>query len=363
MAYTYALMQEDETPEVSALMTASFPKSYRRIFFIKPEHTVVAREGNQVVGGMNMDVFSLPNKRKVGYLGWLYVEKDHQGQGIGNALTEQAIAHLKDVGCTDIIACVEGDNSSSLKQFANHGFTIMSIREQVSRFGIGLLKVNKRAARFFDMGYFLWHLSIPEEMVEEPRDQRPFAFTVLCNILLWYPCLKGWNLLNMLFPGTMADWTQDPFYQRSPLFLLLVPVFALTVRTLSMEISARIQQTEVTFLSWDTAWLLGVLLPLLVGIPFPVPGNVYIAGTRWRNSDMDSVLCRIARTGQLALAFLCLPLKGSIALRYCYTLMFLDSLFFFYPFTGFNSSRVKKRGADSFIIPSVSVLMVTVMLW
>jgi ribosomal protein S18 acetylase RimI-like enzyme len=145
MAYTYALMQEDETPEVSALMTASFPKSYRRIFFIKPEHTVVAREGNQVVGGMNMDVFSLPNKRKVGYLGWLYVEKDHQGQGIGNALTEQAIAHLKDVGCTDIIACVEGDNSSSLKQFANHGFTIMSIREQVSRFGIGLLKVNKRA--------------------------------------------------------------------------------------------------------------------------------------------------------------------------------------------------------------------------
>lgn len=362
MSYTYALMQEEDRAQVASLMNASFPKSYHRIFFIKPDHTIVAKDGKTVIGGMNMDVFSLPNKKKIGYLGWLYVDKAYRGVGIASALTEQSISHLKKMGCTDIVACVEGDNGSSLKQFASHGFSIMSIRSQIARFGVGLAKINKRASRFFDMGYFLWHLAIPEETKEEQGDQRPFMLTVLCNILLWFPCLKGWNLLNMIRPGTMPDWSQDPFYQQSPLFLLMIPVFALTIRTLSMEVSARIQQAEVSFLAWDTAWLPGILLPLLVGIPFPVPGNIYIAGYHWRNSDMDTVLCRIARTGQLALAFLCLPLKGSIALRYCYTLMVLDSLFFFYPFTGFNSSRVKKRGADSFLIPSVSVLMVTIIL-
>jgi len=362
MDYTCALMQEDEKPQVLALMETCFPKSYRSIFFIKPPYTLLARSEGKIVGGMNMDVFTLPNKKKIGYLGWLYVDKSFQGQGIASALVEESIAHLKAIGCTDIIACIEGDNSSSLKQFANRGFSVMSIRSQIARFGIGLFKVNNRASRFLDMGYFLWHLEIPERPVKNYGDQSSFTMTVLFNILLWIPCLTGWNLMHLFFPSLMPDWTSDPFYGKSSLFLIMIPMFALTIRTLSMEISARIQQTEVMFMAWDTAWFLGFLMPFVFGIPFPVPGNVYISGYHWHNADMNGVLSRIARTGQLALAFLCLPLRGSIALRYCYTLLVLDCWFFFYPFTGFNASRVKKQGFDSFIIPFVSVIVVTLII-
>lgn len=363
MDFEIALMRQDEMQEVRSLMEQCFPKAYWHIFFIKPSYTLVARADGKIVGGMNMDLFTLPNKRKVGYLGWLYTAGGYRGNGIGEALSQKAIAFLTEQKATDVVACIEGDNGSSMGVFASMGFSIMPLRSQITRFGIGMLKVNKRASRFFDMGYFLWHLQIPAEFHQDDSAQRSFITTAFLSILAWIPSITGWNLLHYLFPSLMPDASGDWLAQKYSVILLLIPLFSLAIRTLSMKLSARVQNVDVRFLGWDVAWLAGFLLPLLTGIPFPVPGNIYINGYRWHNSDMDGALCKLARTEQLALAFFCLLLKGSIALRYTYTLLLLDSLFFFYPFSGYNANRVKKRGAAAFVTPMVMVIVTSLILF
>jgi RimJ/RimL family protein N-acetyltransferase len=363
MDYTIDLLKQEEIPAARTLMESCFPKSYHSIFFIHPDKTLVARSEGKIVGGMNMDIAILPNKKRVGYFGWLYTDDSCRGSGIASALTLASIEFLQKQRCTDIVSCVEGDNGSSMKVMANNGFSIMPLRRQMQRFGLGLVKVNRMADRFFDMGYFLWHMQLPETETPVESEQRSFLTTALLNILAWIPCLSGYNLLHLLFPSLMPNCLQDWMYQKYPLILLSLPLFALAVRTLSMEISAQVQHVDVQFIGWDTAWLLGFLCPLILGIPFPVPGNVYISGYHWHNSEMDGVLCKMARSEQLFLAFFCILFRGSIALRYCFTLLLLDSLFFFYPFTGFNASRVKKRGAAAFVTPVAQVIVTALLLF
>ncbi|MFA6845606.1 MAG: GNAT family N-acetyltransferase [Sphaerochaetaceae bacterium] len=361
MEFTVSPIQDQEKAQTFALMENCFSSSYRRIFFLHPETTLVAKSEDMVIGGMNMDVYTLRNGLKIGYLGWLYTDERYRGQGVASSLLENSLRFLKEKGCSDVIACVEGDNSSSFKELAHNGFSIMSLGEQLFRFGIGIGKVNRHASRFFDMGYFLWHLQLGTEKAEQDNDQSSFFTTILINTLLWIPCLKGWNLMHYLFPRLVEDASHDWVSAKSALLLFLIPALALSIRTFSMKLSAKIQNTKVQFLGWDTAWLLAVIFPFVTGFPFPVPGNIYIKGYHWCNSDMDGVLCKIARMEQIWLALFCLFFRNSIALRYCFNLLILDCLFYFYPFTGFNASRVKKRGMAAFVTPVVTTICVAIL--
>ncbi|MFA5699264.1 MAG: GNAT family N-acetyltransferase [Sphaerochaeta sp.] len=298
--------------ETEALMSASFEKRYHSIFFLKEESTLIAREGNSVIGGINLDI--IPTKaQKIGYIGWLYVDSNHRGRGLAQALVDEAVLFLTNNGCTTITACVEGDNYASAKQLT--GFTIMGPLQQLIHFGTGIFKLNNVAARSFDMGYFLY----TNTAKEAKTNLLALGGTIILNTLLLLPL---YCKISILKPIT---------YSKT---IFLIPALTLIIRTAAMAIIAK---KEGVYRGWDTAYLLGTILPFFFGVPFPVPGNVYLNG---KPNPKTLKKMAIASTTALSLLIILLP---SWPLRiYPIILLIFDTIFWWYPFGGFNAARLRK---------------------
>ncbi|WP_320129032.1 GNAT family N-acetyltransferase [uncultured Sphaerochaeta sp.] len=339
--YAIRLLETEEEPELLRLMKDCFEPSLEKIFSIHPESTFIALQGDTPVAGINLDIFQVNKTIRMGYISWLYTQAEHRGKGLAGKLLSRAMEFLQEQGCTDVCACIEGDNPASFKQLVRQGFAILPGKGQLALFRFGIYKVYKHASRFFDMGYFLYHYSFFNNKRERPvqTPSKALGVTLLGNTLLWFACLKGWNLLHLFGLKTNHSlWGMGkPDFALS---LLLVPALFLGIRTLAMELSAKVQKIEVEYRSWDTAWILAFLTSFLIGIPFPVPGNLYIKGNDWDLGQMQPKLTMMARSSQLAIGIACLFFSHDFALRYILPLLFLDSLFFFYPFCGFNAKRI-----------------------
>ena len=99
---------------------------------------------------------------------------------------------------------------------------------------------------------------------------------------------------------------------------------------------------------WDTAWILAAILTFTVGFPFPVPGHLYIKGHTWSLQKNQHMLARMAIAAQISLALVCLVSPKGIPLLFGLALLALDAFFPFYPFCGYNSSRIKRKGTKTY---------------
>ena len=345
-------IRKDEVDEALCLMGRCFPKSYASIFFLYPESTFVAVSDGKIVGGINADVYKA--KVKVGYLGWLYVDEDHRGLRIGQNLLDYAISHLEDE--VDIICgCIEGDNPSSFKNLANRpGFSIMSLSKQFKVFGLRMFKVWKRASRFFDMGYFMWHKQRGKE--EGPDSLSPtlekqlgsFFSSVFFNTLLFS--------LSLLIRGKLT------------MSSTLIPFVILSLRTAFQAIVLKIRKVRPIYLSWDTSWL-SSLLSVLLPFYFPTPGGVYPRGKKWSLEKEKKTLAYAALASLMALvAALPLSLWNKNVISFSLFLLVSDSLLCFYPFCGFSASRIarmldKKAKVLHIAIFTLLSLMVFLFYW
>ena len=364
--YAIALIREEQIAETHTLMSRCFEAKLASIFYLHPETTLVVTYQAKVVAGINLEVYQVNSQVRMGYIGWLYTDKDHRGKALAGRLLGEAITFLKEQGCTSLSACVEGDNPASFKQLANQGFSILSLWQQLKLFRLGTVKVYHRASRFFDMGYFLWYRSLTGKSIKQSKGgMKPLARTLLGNTLLFFFCLKGWNLLNLtgLYPLGPA-FSSLTTLQLIP--LLVFPSLFLLVRTGAMAILATAEKErgnkavraitktkgnegkEVIYRGWDTAWILAILLTVTIGFPFPVPGNVYIKGTKWNLQEKEHLLARMSIAGQVAVALICLFASKWIPLLFGLSLLALDGFFFSYPFCGFNASRVKRLGTKTY---------------
>ncbi len=333
--YSISVMKKEQEAETRELMQRCFDKSLASIFFLHPDTTLVVIHEDKVVAGLNLDVYQVNKQVKMGYLGWLYTDKEHRGKGLAGKLLSEALIFLRSLGCTDVAGCVEGDNPASFKQLENKGFSRLSLLGQVRRFRFGLFRVWKHASRFFDMGYFFWHLSLDDTRTQSyPENLKAFLLGVVANTLLFIPVLFGWNLVSLL----NFSWMQFSHETGSLLFAL--PLVSLLVRTLPSLVFAHIQKIRLVYRQWDTAYFTALLLPLLVGLPFPVPGNLYIQGSNWSLKTHAKDLARMSLISNTSLALLFILLPNP----YTLFLLTLDTFFFFYPFCGFNSSRIKREG-------------------
>ena len=109
-----------------------------------------------------------------------------------------------------------------------------------------------------------------------------------------------------------------------------------------------IKEKMVIYRDWDTAWILAILLTFTVGFPFPVPGNLYIKGFDWNLKKEEKTLASMGIAGLAAVALICLFAPKGIPLLFGLALLALDGFFFFYPFCGFNASRIKRIGAKTY---------------
>lgn len=360
--YRIALIETDQIEEAKHLMRSVFEPSLESIFYLHPESTLVALYENKVVAGINLDIYQVNKHVKMGYIGWLYTDENHRGQQLAGKLIDAGQTFLKQEGCNEISACVEGDNPASFKQLCNRGFSILGLSEQIKLFKLGTCKVYHHASRFFDMGYFLYHKSLTND-TRKPASTNLTAFilTIIGNTLLFFVCLKGWNLLSLL--GFSFDLANFSFLIRNQrFFLLLTPTLFLGTRTVSMLISAQVQGKHVVYRAWDTAWITALLFSGILGVPFPVPGNLYLQGHAWKLEEETGTLALMARSGQVSLALICLLLVQSKALWFGLPLLILDTLFFFYPFCGFNARRLVRGGKISVITSLAALIAVLVFL-
>ncbi|MDY0289618.1 MAG: GNAT family N-acetyltransferase [Sphaerochaeta sp.] len=389
--YSIALIREEQIEETKALMRRCFDAKYASIFYLHPESTLVVTANNGVVAGINLDIYQVNKEVRMGYIGWLYTDNEARGNGLAGKLLKEAIRFLTEQGCTSLSACVEGDNPASFKQLEQEGFSILGLKDQIQLFRMGTAKVYHHASRFFDMGYFLWHKSLTGDPVKEANTGlKAFIPTLLGNTVLFFFCLQGWNLLNLagIHPIKTIFSSLTPPLQ---ILSLTIPTLFLLARTGSMALLAAIEkrmkangryekrevarnadmslshnegreQSMMVYRSWDTAWIAALLLTFTVGLPFPVPGNLYIKGHSWNLEEEKAFLARIAIAAQAAVALLALFVPKGMPLLFGLTLLLLDGFFFFYPFCGFNASRIQRMGAKTYGLSLAITLAVVVLL-
>lgn len=381
--YAIALIREDQIEEARALMSRCFEAKLASIFYLHPESTLVATYQDKVVAGINLDVYQVNRRVKMGYIGWLYTDEDHRGNALAGKLLDQAISFLSQEGCTSLSGCVEGDNPASFKQLANRGFAILGLKDQLKLFRLGTAKVYHHASRFFDMGYFLWHKSLTGQSIKAAQTgQKALALTLLGNTLLFLFCLQGWNLLNLTGLHPMQA-TFSTFETTQQIMVLIFPSLFLLARTGAMALLAALgrerrdkavrkskdprkeedtQQRAMVYRSWDTAWILAIILTLTIGFPFPVPGNLYVKGHDWKLEREKNSLARMAIAALAAVALVAFFVPKGMSLIFGLALLALDGLFFFYPFCGFNASRIQRMGAKTYGLSSAITLAVMLLL-
>ncbi len=346
-AYTISIMKKEQERETKELMQRCFDKSLASIFFLHPDTTLVVLHEGRVVAGLNLDVYQVNKQVKMGYLGWLYTDEKHRGRGLAGNLISEALVFLKSLGCTDAAGCVEGDNPASFKQLEKEGFARLPLSAQLRRFRFGLVRVWTHASRFFDMGYFLWHLNLDGcKDAGYPENLKAFLFGSMANTLLFLPVLLGWNLFSLF----NLSWLQ--FSHENTSLVYALPLLTLLVRTLAGMLGALLQKIPIVYRQWDTAYFTAVLLPLIAGLPFPVPGNVYIQGSNWSLKTQAKALANMSLFSNISLAVLFFLLPNP----YTLFLLTLDTFFFFYPFCGFNASRIHRSGWNYRIFSCIPTL-------
>jgi ribosomal protein S18 acetylase RimI-like enzyme len=278
-------MREEETRAVRSLAgrALSRPES---AFFSPPPQTLVAERDGRLVEATVPKVFVLPDKRRYGAIFWLMTAPEARGSGVGGRLVEATLEYFEEHGCREAFACVEGYNTSSSNLFATRGFTILSPREQLGRYGLlGTFWLWIKMFRLgADVGHFLW--ARPGATRQDHPGLQWCAGTLL-SVLVFL--LAGWRggWVEGLEPATVLGAT-----------LAIVALFGL--REAGMRLAARSQGLLVRHRVWEAAFPLSAGVALMLGLFLPTPGSVYPRGGTWRYRDLLPKLGPIALAGASA---------------------------------------------------------------
>jgi len=332
-------MRAEEKRDVSAIMRRSFELT-QQLFFSWSSNVLVAEQEGDLRGAVVLKMFPLPRGRKGGLIAWIFTAPEARGTGAGQRLTEAALKFFEEQGCDELMACVEGYNTSSSKLFATRGFSILSPGEQFRRYGLGTLALWMHTFHYIDIGHFLW--------------VRPAASQSDNPAMQWW----GSWLVNVLI-YLLALWRQNDFGLLSLLTVvkisLLLAMF-LGIRTLSMQWMAHRQKmVTMRYRAWESGFPLSLLIALAFGGQYPVPGSFYPTSDRWRYRDLLPKLGPVALAGVLPPLILtwgawALSRLGGLtpevshwvnsALAMGQILTLFDVVLVFFPFVSFNGRRI-----------------------
>ena len=278
-------MHEEETRAVRSLAGRVFSR-LESAFFSPPPQTLVAERDGRLVGVLVPKVFVLPDKRRYGAIFWLMTAPEARGSGAGGRLIESALEYFEEHGCREAFACVEGYNTSSSNLFATRGFTILSPREQLGRYGLlGTVALWIKMFRLgADVGHFLW-----VRPGARRRDQ---------------PALQWWagtllSVLVFLLAGWRGGWVEE-FEPVMVLGATLAIMALFGLRDAAMRLAARWKGLLVRHRVWEAAFPLSVGVALMLGLFLPTPGSVYPRGGTWRYRNLLPKLGPIAFAGASA---------------------------------------------------------------
>jgi ribosomal protein S18 acetylase RimI-like enzyme len=338
-------MGADDEEAVRALAGRAFSQ-LESLSFPRSPDALIAERGGELLGSVVLKTFGLPGigqdgDRRGGVMLWLMVDPGARGLGVGGRLVDAALRSFEERGCQEVFACVEGYNSSSANLFAARGFTMLSLGEQLRRYGLlGTLLLWLRTSRLGgDVGHFLW--ARPGQL--KPDD----------------PALQWWigvfaSTLVLLLAGWRGSWLGG-FGPTTILGALVIVVALCGLREGAMRLAARLQGLEVRHRAWESAFPLSIAIALALGMFLPVLGSIYPRQRTWRYRDLLPKLGPMAFAGASAVLIFAWaawalaqfggPLsEGAVWLRAAHTaglmLAAFDVLLPFSLFTSFDGRRV-----------------------
>ena len=331
-------MQADEKQVVHSIMRQSFPL-IQQWFFSWTPNVLVAEQDGQLLGATVLKLFSLPNNRKGGLIYWVFTAPEARGLGLGQRLAEAALEFFEEQGCDEVMACIEGYNTSSSKIFATRRFSIMSPGEQFRRYGLGVFALWAKIFHFIDIGHFVWARPTAE------RQDRP--------VLQWWGNVFA-NVLVVL----LALWRGSGFRSFDSIAFVALPLMVVLffgVRQLAMRLTAKAQGLEVRYRAWESGFPISIAIALFTGNLFPMPGGVYPTSNTWRYRDLLPKLGIIALAGVLPILALTWGIWALLqfgapssdvatwldfAIQVGKPLTLFDIAMVFFPFVSFNGRRL-----------------------
>ena len=284
-------MGADDEEAVKALAGRAF-SPLESLSFPRSPDALIAEHGGKLLGAVVLKTFGLPGNgrdedRRGGVMLWLMTDPGARGLGVGRRLVEAALGSFEERGCQEVFACVEGYNSSSANLFAACGFTILSLGEQLRRYGlVGTLVLWFRTLRLGgDVGHFLW---------ARPGQLKPDE-----PALQWWTCVFA-SALVLLLAGWRGGWLGGFGLWATILGAVVIVVALCGLREGAMRLVARLQGLEVRHRAWESAFPLSIAIALAFGVFLPVPGSIYPRRGTWRYRDLLPKLGPMAFAGASA---------------------------------------------------------------
>ncbi len=352
-------MRDDERGNVRAIMRRAFPP-FDQLAFSWTPNVLVAEQDRQLLGAIVLKLFALPHNRKAGSVAWIFTAPEVRGRGLGQRLVEAGIDFFEQQGCDQILATVEGFNTSSSKLFATRGFKILSPGAQLRHYGLATFDVWAKLSHYFDLGHFLWARPAPAE-VDSP-------------VLQWWGAIAANSLI-----GLLMLWRLSASRAMSPgtsLKLPLIFIVLFGVRHLGMWLAAHRQGLTVRFRAWESGFLLSTAIALAFpGAMYPIPGSVYPTTNQWRYRDLLPKLGRMALAGTLPVLLIVWGVWGMVQLDVSLPnlrawldvmllvgkpLILFDAMPFF-PFVSFNGRRLWDWSKIIWVIlamPAIAVFLI-----
>ncbi len=94
---------------------------------------VVAEVDDEIVGFAGLSFYRDRPGYRTSVEDSIYVDRDHHGQGVGNALLGEVVRQATNHGFHTIFARVIGPQEASVALHERHGFTMVGIERQVGR--------------------------------------------------------------------------------------------------------------------------------------------------------------------------------------------------------------------------------------
>lgn len=329
-------MRAEEAAAVKAMGERSF-SLLARLFFQLSSDVLVAEHEGRLAGAAVLKTGTLPDKRRIGLVAWIYTDPQSRGVGAGQALTDSALRFFDQRDCSHVFACVEGYNSSSTKLWATRGFSVLSPGAQWRMFGFMLPFVLYHASHLFDVGHLLWC---------RPGTDKPDS-----GAMQWL----GTYAANaaLLSVAVARLWPGSAGQRFVPLFVVLLAFLGL--RSAGMYLAGRSAGLDLRFRAWESGLPLATAIAVLLHGWYPVVGSWYPRGHDWRYRDLQAGLARMALGGIAAVLVLLAAVVGLgravnlgagarpwLQMGYLVgqPLAILDVLMPFFPLSSYNGRRV-----------------------